>query len=189
MNKKEITAKVHELLASGMHKSDVFTQLSGQGVKDSYLAHAIASYPNPILCSRHGLKVSILVTIMVIEAGLGLWLGYSIGALIGPNAKWIAGLLTAAIPLLFAWGFYNHFAKAYNIFIILTIVQFHNVLRGFTEEPISTSIAVVINIGVLSYVWYVRQKLFPDFAFITPKKVQGEYVFKEEPFSTQPEHS
>ncbi len=187
MDKIEIKAKVHDLLDSGMHKSDVFTQLSGQGVKDSYLAQSIASYPNPILCAMHRLKVSILVTIMVIEAGLGLWLGYSIGAMIGPNAKWIAGLLTAAIPLLFAWGFYNHFAKAYNIFIILTIVQFHNVLRGFTEEPISTFIAVIINIGVLSYVWYVRQKLFPDFAFITPKKVQGKYVFTERPSNVQPE--
>ena len=42
MNKKEIKAKVTDLISSGMAKSEVFTQLSGHGVKDSQLAYFIA---------------------------------------------------------------------------------------------------------------------------------------------------
>lgn len=30
---------------------------------------------------------------------------------------------------------------------------------------------------MLVYVWYVRQKIFPDFSFIAPKKIKGQYVF------------
>jgi hypothetical protein len=30
---------------------------------------------------------------------------------------------------------------------------------------------------MFAYVWYVREKIFPDFAFVSPKKVKGKYIF------------
>jgi hypothetical protein len=177
MNKKEIQAKVHELLVAGTDKTKVFEQLTGQGVKDSQLAYFIASYADPVRCDNHERKVNILITVMFILALIAFLLGFGIGAKIGPNAKWIVGTLIAFIPLLFAWGFYTHRVGAYNGYILLTIIQFPRSFEGFTSSPVPTSIAIAVNLALLAYVWYVREKLFPDFAFITPKKIKGEYVF------------
>ncbi|WP_310447964.1 hypothetical protein [Thiobacillus sp.] len=177
MNKKEIQAQVTDLLSSGVPKSEVFAKLSGQGVKDSQLAHFIASYADPFRCDTHDGKINILITIMFIQALFAALLGFGIGAKIGPNAKWITPLLIAAIPLLFAWGFYKYRAWAFNAYILLSIVQLPRSLEGFTSSPIATSIGFAISVGMFAYVWYVREKIFPDFAFITPKKTKGKYIF------------
>lgn len=179
MNKKEIQASVNDLLAKGMAKSEVFAQLSGQGVKDSQLASFIAAYADPARCDEHERKVNILVTIMFVQAVIAFLMGLAIGAKIGPNAKWIVSGLIALIPLLFAWGFYRHKAGAYNAYLLLTIIQLPRAFEGFASNPVASSVALAINLSVLAYVWYVRQKIFPDFAFITPKKVKGQYVFTD----------
>lgn len=177
MDKKEIKAKVTELLSSGIGKSEVFTQLSGQGVKDSQLAYFVASYADPVRCSEHDKKVSILITLMFIQALIVFVMGFNIGTTIGPNAKWIAGGTLMLIPLLFAWGFYKHKVGAYNAYILLSIIQFPKSFEGFTSAPIASTVGIAINLGMLAYIWYVREKIFPGFALMTPKKIKGQYVF------------
>lgn len=177
MNKKEIQAKVHELLAAGTTKTEVFSQLTDQGVRDRQLAYFIASYADPNRCDDHERKVNLLITVMFIQALIAFFLGFGIGAEFGPTAKWVVGALIALIPLLFAWGFYTHRVGAYNAYILLTIIQLPKSFDGITSSPVATSIAIAVNVAVLAYVWYVREKLFPDFAFITPKKIKGKYVF------------
>lgn len=177
MNKAEIKSKVSELLSLGTAKAGVFAQLSGQGVKDSQLAYFIASYPDPVRCEQHNGKVNILITVMFIQAVIAFLLGYGIGVKIGPNAKWIIAAFIALIPLLFAWGFYANRVGAYNAYILLSIVQLPKSFEGFASSPVASSISIGIGIGLIAYVWYVREKIFPGFAFMTPKKVKGEYVF------------
>jgi hypothetical protein len=178
MNKKEISAKVAELLSSGVAKVEVFAQLSGQGIKDSQLAYLVAAFADPKRCYEHDRKVNVLVTLMFILAVITFLAGFGIGAKIGPNAKWIVGALIALIPLLFALGFYKHKVGAYNAYILLTIVGMPRSFEGFTSTPIASSIGLAINIAVLAYVWYVREKLFPGFLLMTPKKIKGQYAFE-----------
>ena len=78
MNKKEIQAKVRELLVAGTPKAQVFEQLAGQGAKDSQLAYFIASYADPHRCSDHERKVNVLVTIMFIQALIAFFMGFGI---------------------------------------------------------------------------------------------------------------
>ena len=177
MNKKEIRTKMRDLLGNGLAKSEVFSQLSNQGLKDSQLAYFIASYADPSRCDEHARKVNILITIMFVQALIAFLVGFGIGIKIGPNAKWIVGALIALIPLLFAWGFYKHRVGAYNAYLILTVVQLPKSFEGFASNPVATSIVLAVNIAVLAFVWYVREKIFPDFTFITPKKIKGQYVF------------
>ncbi len=177
MKKSEIKAKVNELLSSGTVKARVFAQLSNQGIKDHQLAHFIASYPDPKRCKEHDQKVNILITMMLAQTAIAFWLGFDIGTRIGPNAKWIAGILLASIPLLFAWGFHANRVGAYNAYILLSICQLPKSLEDFSTSPMATSIGIAIGIGIIAFVWYVRENIFPDFAFITPKKFKGQYVF------------
>lgn len=177
MNKREIKAKIKELLSSGTTKSAVFAQLSGQGVKDSQLAYFIASYPDPVRCDEQRWKSNILITLMFIQAVIVFLLGFGIGARIGPNARWLVGVFLALIPLLFAWGFYANRVGAYNAYILLSVVQLPKSFEGFSSNPGASSMGIAIGVGLIAYVWYVREKIFPGFAWMTPKKVKGEYVF------------
>lgn len=179
MNKKEIKAKVTELLLSGVAKMEVFTQLSGQGVKDKHLAYFIASHADLNRCTEHDRKVNVIIGLMGIQAVFAFLLCLAIGVKIGPNAKWIIAGLAALIPLLFAWGFYKNNVGTYNAFIFLSIIQLPKAFQGFTKSPTASSIGIAIGIGMIAYVWYVRGKLFPDFAFITPRKINGQYVFTD----------
>lgn len=177
MNGKEIKAAAHRLIASGMGKSDVFSQLSGQGVKDSKLAHYIASYADPALCDKYEKLNNVAIHVMFIQSLFALFIGYGLGAQIGPNAKWITAALIGAIPLLFAWGFYKYHAGTYNAYILLTMINLPKQLGGFATAPVSTTIGLVIGIAVLALVMYLRMKLFPDFVFTAPRKVKGKFVF------------
>ena len=118
-----------------------------------------------------------LITIMFVQAFIAFLFGFGAGIKIGPNAKWITSVVSASIPLLFAFGFYKHFAGAYNAYIVLAIVQMPKALAGLSSNPTATAIVFAINLAVVGYVWYVREKIFPDFAFIGPKKIKGQYVF------------
>lgn len=177
MNKKEINAKVTELLSGNTEKSEVFARLSGQGIKDSQLAYLIASYADPALCMQHERKVNLLVTLISIHAVIVFLIGFGIGAKSGSDAKWLIGGLGASILILFAWGFHTHRVGAYNAWILLSIIQLPKSFNGFTANPLASTIGISVSIGMLLYVWHVREQLFPDFTFLTPRKLRGRYVF------------
>jgi hypothetical protein len=40
-----------------------------------------------------------------------------------------------------------------------------------------TSIAFLISGAMLALIWYLRFRLFPDFLFMSPRRVKGKYVF------------
>jgi hypothetical protein len=177
MNNKEVRAQVRDLLDKGTAKAEVFAQLTGQGAKDSRLAYFIASYPDPKRRNENGRKVSILIMVMIAQSLIGFLVGYGLGAETGPVAKWLLGALVALVPLIFAWGFYLPRVGAYNAYVLLTIIQLPRSFAGFQSTPIEVLIAVTINVAVLAYVWHVRDKLFPDFRFIYPRRSKGKYVF------------
>ena len=179
MNKKEMKNKIADLLSSGDRKIDVFNKLSNQGVKDRVLAYWIASYADPRRCAENKIFIKVLLAITYIQACLGFFVGFSLGTQVGHTASWIMGALIALFMLWFAWGFHKNKVVFYNATIILTIGQFGNQLSGFAKSPIATMIGVAIGIGLCSYTWYVRQKIFPDFAFMNVKKVDGIYVFTD----------
>jgi hypothetical protein len=177
LSKVEVKQKVAEMLDAGTSKTEVFKTLSGGAVKDRVLAYYIAAHAFPLLCAKHDGKVNGLITMMFIQALIAALAGYALGAKIGPNAAWIFPALCAVIPLLIAYGFYKNSVGAYNAYIILTLASSHNLFKGFTEAPITSSISIAIAVGMFMFVWYVRSLLFPDFAVIGPRKAKGNYVF------------
>lgn len=177
MNKKQIKSKVTELLSSGQKKSEVFAQLSGHGVKDRYLAHYIASYADPLICYEHDGKKKVLIALMCIQAALGFIYVASIGGKSGAGVIWLISSFVALFPLLFAWAFHKHVAGAYNLYIFLSIIHLPKQFAALSSMPVTTSIGLAIGIGTLALVLYLRSKIFPDFAFISPKKIGGRYVF------------
>ncbi len=179
MTKQQVKQKVMELLSAGTPKSAVFKQLAGQGIKDSQLAYYIASYVSPERRYLHNRKVIALVTLMFILAFLGFFVGFVIGVQIGPNAKWILGAISALIPLAFAWGFQTYKAGAYNAYIVLSVIQIPKMLMRTSFAEPSTFVGVLISIAIIAYVWYLRTQLFPDFAWLSPNKKQGQFVFTD----------
>jgi len=177
MKKKEIKARVNTLLGSGVGKTAVFRLLSDHGVRDSVLAHYIASHVGAAEVDEHASKIDRLLWIMYAQALLGLWIGWGLGASFGPVGKGVVIALCAGMPLLFAWGFYKNRVEAYNAYLLLQIVQLPKAFKDFGIQPVITLVVVAISVAVLGYVWYVRAKLFPDFLAFSPRKLSGKYVF------------
>jgi uncharacterized membrane protein len=177
MKRAEIKARVDELMRSGMAKQVVFEQVKGEGAREMQAALAVASYADPARCSRYRAHVRVLLAIMAFQVLMGLAIGWAVGSQIGPIARWVGAVLVMLIPLAFAWGFYSNRAGFYNAYIILSVLQLPNALGGLATDPIATGVAVTLSVAVIAYVAYVRTKLFPDFRFIGPRKVEGRYVF------------
>jgi hypothetical protein len=177
LSKAETKEKITKLLDAGESKTEIFKTMSGGEVKDRTLAYMIASYVNPFVADQHSGKVNVLITIMFIQALVAALIGYGIGIKFWPNSVWIVTALMAAIPLCILYGFYKNNVGAYNAYIALSLTQPGNLLKGFAAAPIATSISLAIALGIVCFVWHVRSLLFPDFAFVTPKKVKGNYVF------------
>lgn len=179
MNKKEIRNQIANLISSGVKKHEVFTQLSGQGVSDSRLAYMVAAYPNPQRVADSKIWVRILLFISGLQVLLGFIVGFGIGIHSNLNAGLFLGTLISLFMLLFFLGFYKNKVAAYNVTIILSITQFSHLLKGFESSPNTTIFAILINIALVGYVAFVRHKLFPDFILMTPRKVNGSYVFSD----------
>jgi hypothetical protein len=177
LDKKEIKQQITRMLEAGRSKTETFQAFSGGAAKDRLLAFWIASYSDQNLYEQHYRKINILITIIFIQALLGAVVGFGLGAAIGPTAALGFAALCGLIPLLFAYGFYRNYAGAYNIYIALSVVQIPRALAHFGEAPVISAIGMGISLAMLAFVWYLRTQLFPDFAFIKPKKVKGQYVF------------
>ena len=91
MNKKEIQAKVPELLVTGTPKVQVFEQLAGR-VRRTVNCLFHRGFTRIHRCSDHERKVNVLVTVMFIQALIAFFMGFGIGTTIGPNARWILGV-------------------------------------------------------------------------------------------------
>jgi hypothetical protein len=86
-------------------------------------------------------------------------------------------VLVGAFMYLLVWGFQNNKAWAYNVTIILTIVNLPKQFKGFMDAPLLNKIALLIGLALFAFTWYVRGKLFPDFLFMSPRKTGKTYVF------------
>ena len=179
MKLKELKQQITSLLAGGMKKSEGFELVCQQGAKPGAAAKLIASYADPARCAAHRGKVKVLVGIMCFLVMICFISGYFTGMDKGQGGSWIFAILMAIIPAAFAQGFYRNSASAYNIYLILTIIQLPRAFEGFTQTPVLSASIIGLNLALLYFVFYLRQQLFPDFVLITPKKVDGRYVFSE----------
>lgn len=136
MKLKELKQQISSQLAGGMKKSEVFEQVCQQGAKPRAAAKLIASYADPARCAAHRGKVKVLVGIMCFLVMICFISGYFTGMDKGQGGSWIFAILMAIIPAAFAQGFYRNSASAYNIYLILTIIQLPRAFEGFTQTPV-----------------------------------------------------
>ncbi|MCX4163445.1 MULTISPECIES: hypothetical protein [Paraburkholderia] len=179
MNNKELQVEVTEMLSAGKKKQDVFAVLSGRGVKDRVVAYFIAAHLDPRRYAENKVHRGIIIAIICIQGLLGILAGISIAASDSPTLGLVVGAIVLLITGLFVWGFAKNKASVYNAFILLSIVAMPGQISSFVEDPVSTSLGMAIGVAVIVYVWYVRQRLFPDFAFLGVRKVNGQYVFSD----------
>jgi len=179
MTKKEVRLKVTEMLSAGAKKRDVFAALSGRGVKDRALARFIASHVDPQRCAQNKVHRRAVIAIGYLQVLVAVATALFLASTTSVTFGLVFGAIVVAVAALFVWGFTKNIAGAYNAFIILAIVQMPRQLEGFSENPTATSIGLAIGVAVCAYVWFVRQRLFPDFVFMSPKKLDGRYVFAD----------
>ncbi|CAG9265141.1 Permeases of the major facilitator superfamily [Burkholderia diffusa] len=180
MNKKEAKTRIAALLSAGARKADVLAELAGQGLKDRVLARLIASRPDPELCRKNRVHTRILVALGIAQLLISLALAYLLlvdGLSIGAAVLFLA--LTVPLSLLFIWGFATHRVGAYHAFIVLSLLQVPRTIADLGRDPSGALPTLGVTVILVGYVWFVRNRLFPDFGWFTPRKVEGRYAFVE----------
>ncbi|RQR26753.1 MULTISPECIES: permease [unclassified Burkholderia] len=180
MNKKEAKTRIAALLSAGARKADVLAELAGQGLKDRVLARLIASHPDPELCRKNKVHTRILIGLGIAQLAISVWLAYLLladGLSRGASLLFLA--LTVPLSLLFIWGFATHRVGAYHAFIILSLLQLPKTIADLGHDPSSALPSLGVTVILVGYVWFVRNRLFPDFGWFTPRKVEGRYAFVE----------
>ncbi|KVF68520.1 permease [Burkholderia diffusa] len=180
MNKKEAKTRIAALLSAGARKADVLAELAGQGLKDRVLARLIASRPDPELCRKNKVHTRVLIALGVAQLLISVALAYLIlvnGLNIGAAVLFLA--LTVPLSLLFIWGFATHRVGAYHAFIILSLLQVPKTIADLGRDPSTALPTLGVTVILVGYVWFVRNRLFPDFGWFTPRKVEGRYAFVE----------
>lgn len=177
MNRYDIRQKIEQGTAQGRSKTELFEQLRGQGLSDSKLAHDVAAEPAPALCIAHRSKVRVIVCLMLFQAVLGFLVVFGAGDSRHPFFTFGAGLVLVAINLAFAWGFYSNRIAAYNAYLVLRLLGFHNTIDELIRHPVVGGILLLYALGVFVFIGMVRSALFPDFALFGVRKIGGSYAF------------
>ena len=177
MKRKEVQTEVNLRLAKGEGQSAVFNAMSGQGVSNRVVAHIVASYADPILCRQYSGLIKAMIAIAWIQCAIAVLIGIGIGAKLGLWATLILTAFLFAVTYLFVWGFKGNKAWAYTATISLSGLNLSSQLKGFSQAPLSNTVGLLVGIGLIAFTCYVRSKLFPDLALVSPKKVRGTYSF------------
>ncbi|MGS0893966.1 permease [Burkholderia stagnalis] len=188
MNKQEAKTRIAVLLTAGTRKADVFADLSGQGLKDRVIARLIASRPDPERCRKNKVHRWILIALGVAQLLISLLLAYLLSAelgglgaagAIGKVVVLLFVLLTVPLSLLFIWGFATNRVGAYHAFILLSLLQLPKTISELGSNPSTALPSLAVTIVLVAYVWFVRNRMFPDYVWFTPRKVDGRYAFVE----------
>jgi hypothetical protein len=177
LDKKEIKRQLVEMLEAGRSKTETFKAFSGGAVKDRVLAYWIGARPDPALREKHSGKINVLIALTCVQALLGAVTSFFMGLMIGPGAAVFFTLFAGLVPLAFAWGFYKGSAKAYTIYMILSVSQISRMFKGYEEDPVMTVVGVAITLGMVFFATWIKNLLFPDLGFVGSKKLKGQYVF------------
>lgn len=177
MNKKAIRAEVESRLSLGDSKTSTFRELSGKGVSDRVLAHLIASHASPARCMQHAKLIDAMIVLSWLQLALVVVLSVIMGWRHGFMATLIAAVLLGGLVYPFVWGFTRNRAWAYNVTILLSILNLPQCLKGIDSNPVGSAASLAITVGTIGFTWYVRSKVFPDFAFFSARKAKGAYVF------------
>ncbi|MXN79245.1 permease [Burkholderia sp. 4701] len=185
MNKTEAKTRIAAMLSAGSTKSNVLAALSGQGVKDRVLASLIASRPDPDRCRQNRLHVRLLIALGILQLLYCLWLAYTFVVDAGPpgtTSVVVIGLflaVTVPLSLLFIWGFATYRVTLYHAYIALSIAQMPKLIERLATDPGDALKGLAISIALVVYVYFVRNRLFPDYVWFWPRKAGGRYVFAE----------
>ncbi|MGI1669274.1 MAG: hypothetical protein K6L74_02985 [Neptuniibacter sp.] len=178
MMKADAKRWISKLLDSGVPKKEVFEQLKGRGVKDSKLAMMIASVPDEVLCMLHEGKNNLLVGIYALSAVFVVWVTY---VTMEPDIRMYVLAVQVTISLLLIWGFFSFKLLAYNIYIVFGVISLpKEILLVVSTGNIPEMVGIGIGVAMLSYVWFVRTRLYPDIGFVGVKKDKsGQYRFSD----------
>ncbi|KVV51874.1 permease [Burkholderia territorii] len=180
MNKKEARTRIAALLSAGARKADVLAELAGQGLKDRVLARLIASRPDPELCKKNKVHTRVLIALGIAQLLISLALAYLLRTEgLGAGAAMLFLAVTVPLSLLFIWGFATHRVGAYHAFIVLSLLQLPKTIADLGRDPSAALPTLAVTIILVGYVWFVRNRLFPDFGWFTPRKIDGRYAFVE----------
>lgn len=177
MKKQDIRADIERRIALGESKSRIFQTLQGQGLSDGSLANLIASTADPTLLTQHAGYIKGMVVIAWVQLVLGVLIGLSLALKMGSGVGLLIAASIGGFAYIFVWGFQRNRAWAYNASIVLSIINLPKALGDVTTEPASSLFALALGVAWVAYTWFVRGKLFPDFALFGPRKVGGAYQF------------
>jgi hypothetical protein len=164
MDKSEIKRKVKNLLAFGTGKSEVYSELSGPGVKDSQLAWAIASYPDQALYDRYKNLVRALVALLVLETITWLvsvvisWISLPVGSSTRSGVL-LTGVI-ALLPTFFAWRFYLLEGGRYSAYISFAALYLVMYILEFLLQLKLSLLAIIWGLGTGVMVPQVMVKPF-----------------------------
>ncbi|PRC92920.1 hypothetical protein [Solimicrobium silvestre] len=180
MKKNEAKKIALEMLGTGESKKSVFEKLTGEGMSGRFIANIIASYANPGLCEKYKGLIKAVIVIAYVQVLVGLVAGFVYGGQYGAIGGLVGAILGAAWTLLFAWGFTQNKAWAYNVTILLSVIQVPKQISNFEKAPIYIGTMISISCALIFFYFYVRTKIFPDYAgLFSIKKLNGAYEFKE----------
>lgn len=191
MNRKEARAQIAQMLASGGRKATVFDTLSGRGVADKRLAWMIASHVDPQRAADNRFHAWVLVGVTFLQLVFGLFLMMGFWHRLPGVVDWIALLFLLAWSGLFMYGFLVNRAGTYTAVLLLTVMNAFQRLKGgahgvqgvhgvhavHSAHLGMTLFGWLLSAALFGYVLFVRGRLFPDFAWIGPRKRGGQYVF------------
>lgn len=178
MDKKSIRKRMAELRAQGVSKKEIFEELKGGAYSDGRLAYLLASKADISLVRANKWKIRIMITVAVIQMMLAFLVGWQVGEPVSTGYALLGGLVACAIPALTAYGFINHNVAAYNLFLVVSLFQYwiqvRDVMQGYNAAWVGVAFATVM----LTFVVYLRLRLFPEIRAIRPAKdASGQYAF------------
>lgn len=178
MDKKSIRKRIAERKTQGASKNDIFQELKGGSYSDSRLAYILASRADINLVRAHKWKIRIMIAVAIIQMTLAFLVGWQVGEPVSTGYALLGALIACAIPALTAYGFIHHNVAAYNLFIVVSLFQYwiqvRDVMQGYSAAWIGVAFASMM----LTFVIYLRWRLFPEVrAFMPAKDSEGRYAF------------
>jgi hypothetical protein len=179
LSRRAAKREIKAMADKGVSRQEIFNRLSERGIPLDHLARLIAVTPDPTLCLLHNGKNNLLLT-LIFAQGLLMFGFLFLLALFGRYDEiTLIGSTGIVIEVLLLWGVYRYSFWAYNLYLVLSMVNLPAALKGVFEDPgLLRMVSIAFAVLCIALAWNLRAALYPDLGwFRAARKVDGEYRF------------
>jgi multidrug efflux pump subunit AcrB len=178
INRKEVIELIQNKLREGSSRQRIFNELTEEYFNKNSIAGLVASTVDPSVKEQFKISNNLLVGLLGLSAVAKVLFGIALFSSISPVLIPMA-ILFPFFSVMLALEIYRYNGAVYSVVGLFSIAGILKIFANFNDFGLDGYFDIAIIVVILFLAFYLKEKMFPFYGFLGPKKDKnGNYILE-----------